>query len=210
MKKTAVLILALLLLPATAALAQTRATPVRDDAIMFVDLSGGAMRPGGEVTDAYDTAPAFGALFAYRVARHFAVDGGIEVGFNASKYSAQYVSSTSGNSGDLSDYELMVPFGGQALLPIAKGQAMLSAGAGLAYLKFGEYGPGNCSNCGSRSGVGTYETVQFHYFPHPAFGLGITARFVQATTDGTVIGSAWTAESKDRWMTLLGSFSMKF
>jgi hypothetical protein len=110
----------------------------------------------------------------------------------------------------LSDYEMMIPFGGQALLPMANGRAILSAGVGLSYLRFGEYGPGECSNCGSRSGFGTYEIVQFRYFPGTAFGFGVTARFVQATTNGTVIGSSWTAESEDRWMSILGSFSMRF
>jgi len=181
-----------------------------------IELQLGGLNAGGDLKSVFSNSFTGGVNFGYRFHRYLQADFGFDFSRGAAKVNRTI--NTTGGARSVGDDEFFMPLGGRIVLPLAKERALISAGGGLAYLRYSEVARGGaneiviCSSCDARSGVGAYEMfqVQFLVDRQRHVGLGFTAKFFQARTSGDGLGTALRPSSDDRWRILSGTISFHF
>ena len=69
-----------------------------------------------------------------------------------------------------------------------------------------------CPDCSSRSGWGTYAlaSASFGIDHYQMFRVGVTAKAYRGHTDGDPLGFVPGIETRDRWLSLFGNFTVSF
>ncbi len=157
--------------------------------------------------------------YGYRFHENFQVETGLDTIFHAAEVRDFYESPV----GDLRirDYQFMLPIGGRAILPLARGRLQFYGGGGAAWLRyqesirqpFGEaYFRIDCVPCRSRGGWGYYglvgASVALDRRQH--FRLGVTAKMYRAKTSGDAFGTLPPFTTRDRWLNVFGEFGVSF
>lgn len=181
-----------------------------------IELNLGGLNAGGDLKPIFSNGFVGGVNFGYRFNRYLQADIGFDLAGGAANVNRTI--NTTGGTRSVGDDEFFLPLGGRVVLPLAKERAMISAGGGLAYLRYSEAarGAGNeiviCSSCDARSGFGAYEMFQVKFLVDRQrhIGLGVTAKFFQGETSGGRLGTALPSPSKDRWRILSGTISFHF
>ncbi len=181
-----------------------------------IELNLGGLKAGGDLKPVFSNGFTGGVNFGYRFNRYLQADFGFDLASGAANVNRTI--NTTGGARAVGDDEFFMPMGGRLVLPLAKERALISAGGGLAYLRYSEAARGAaneiviCSSCDARSGFGTYELVQVQFLVDRQrhVGLGFTAKFFQARTSGDGLGTALRSSSDDRWRILSGTLSFHF
>jgi len=180
-------------------------------------VSGGFARPRGDIGGLLGDAPAFGFGYGFRFHRSFQVDAGLDTGFGAAGI-RDFLDTEIGPR-RIRDYQVFVPFGGRAILPIAGERFWIGGGGGGAYIDYrervnqaDEYYRIDCPSCASRNGWGYYGLVNVGAALDRSkrFRLGVTAKMYRAHTDGDPLGAVPGFRTKDRWFLLGGEFGFSF
>jgi len=173
--------------------------------------------PGAQLTPAFANSGGLSVGYGYRFHRNLQADFGLDTLFGAAGV-RDYLS-TGGGYLRIRDFQYLLPFGGRAILPLAEGRVLLSAGGGGAYMRYSErlkqpssYYRYECPFCGSRSGWGSYALggVSYALDRFQVFRVGFTVKAYRGHTDGDSLGAVPAVETMDRWLNLFGNFSIHF
>jgi hypothetical protein len=177
----------------------------------------GATRPRGDLGAYLEDSPAISVGYGYRFHRYFQADIGMDIAFGAARVK-DYLDVGVG-SVRIKDREYFPTFGGRAILPLLDGRALLSGGAGGAWMKYAErisqptdYYRYECPVCTSRDGWGYYAMGNVSYFLNRShnFRVGVTAKSIRGNTDGESIGPVPGFRTKDKWFQLVGELGFSF
>ncbi|MGQ9635293.1 MAG: outer membrane beta-barrel protein [Bryobacteraceae bacterium] len=180
-------------------------------------IGAGIGLPGAQLTPAFATSGGLSIGYGYRFQRNLQADFGLDTLFGAAGVK-DFLATELGYL-RIRDFQYLVPFGGRAILPLAEGRVLLSAGGGGAYMRYSErlkqpssYFRVACPDCNSRSGWGTYALggVSFALDRFQMFRIGFTAKAYRGHTDGDALGAVPAVETLDRWLNLFGNFSIHF
>ncbi len=179
----------------------------------------GGARPAGEISSFMNSAPAIGFSYGYRFFRYAQADIGLNMFFGAAN--VQSLVDTGFGPSEIKDREYMIPVGGRGILPLLRGRLLLSAGAGVAYLRYsdhlvqpngGYYGSIDCPLCTSRSGWGGYGLLGGSYFlDHDEhFRVGIESQLIRAHTNGDALGTLPGTRTSDHWNNIMAEVGFSF
>ena len=178
-------------------------------------IGGGAGVPGRDLRDLMSTSFLLRFGYGYRFHRNFQADVGVEGTFGAA--GVKIVQQSAIGDIRIHDYELFVPFGLQAILPVAHTRFEFHGGGGGTYIHYAEEAsvPGitlncpygcsvdiACPACRSRGGWGYYGNagVAVSVDRGKHVWLGLSTRFVKGTTSGEPLGTVPGFETKDQWL----------
>jgi hypothetical protein len=172
-----------------------------------ITVGGGAGIPGLELKPAFTTRPMLSVGYGYRINRYLQADTGFDTVFFAAGVRA--FENTQFGALRIRDYQWFIPFGGRAVIPMAEGRFIVSAGAGGTWMRYTErlrqpsdFIRFQCFTCSSRSGWGTYGLVSARYNieRYQRLWVGFTARVIRGNTDGEAIGGVPSIRTRDRWI----------
>ncbi len=165
------------------------------------------------------TSPLLTIGFGYRPIPYFQADVGMDAVFHAAgvRDSQQTIIGRI----KIRDNEILVPFGGRAILPLAARRIELFGGGGAAYLHYGESvvvpGAGsdssfNCRTCRSRGGWGSYAIAGVNVAVERSrrFWIGVESRLVHGKTNGDPLGAVPPLQTQDTWINTAGVFMVRF
>jgi hypothetical protein len=173
--------------------------------------------PHADLKQFMNNSPGVNVSYGYRFARNFQADLGLNMIFKAASV-RDFVDTGIGYS-EINDREYMLPFGGRAILPLARGRVLLAAGGGGAWLRYNErisqpssYYKIACPYCTRRSGWGSYALGNFSYFldSNKHFRVGATGQWVRGHTDGEALGDVPGTRTNDRWTNIFGEIGFSF
>jgi hypothetical protein len=185
----------------------------------YITAGAGAGVPRGELQPLFNSSPAFRVGYGYRFHQNFQADIALDTVFHAADVRDLFPSVV----GDLRirDYQFLLPMGGRAVVPLAGGRVLLSAGGGGAYMRYQErirqpfgdaYFQLECTACRSRSGWGYYAllggSVALDRYQH--FRIGVTSRVYRGTTEGDPFGALPAVQTKDHWFNTAAEFTFAF
>jgi hypothetical protein len=199
------------------------------------DINGGILKPqgpmrkwklvdvGGVRKPLFLEPGSLSFLFGYRPVRFFQLDAGIDLSLGSPTSMHRTIQTTRGER-EVVNNLLAVPFGGRLVLPLFKEHFLISAGGGAAFLRNNESGVPKptgdpytyevveCTSCQSRSGWGPYGLVQVLYVPGKSrrFGIGCTGRWTQAQLTGGFLPNYSRSQTKDNWLFLGATMSVRF
>jgi len=194
---------------------------------------GGIAMPQADLRGYMTKSAMFQLGYGYRFHKYFQADiAGIGVVEAAGIHFSLPTFTGDVKTGDIhvSDSELLVPFGGRAILPLAGGRIELFAGGGGVYLRYSEeaaskvvdcYGPGGpatcsvdqaCPQCTSRSGWGGYGVAGANSAldRKRRVWVNVESRFVTGHTSGKLLGSGAPFQTKDQWTLIVGNVGVRF
>lgn len=183
--------------------------------------------PTGELKQYMATRPAIRIGYGYRLHRYFQADIAVEGVFGAAGVRVSQQSLI--GELRLRDSETLVPFGGRAILPLAKGRLEFHGGGGGAYLHYGEevevpsgvsvYTGGmpavvsvDCPSCKSRGGWGYYGAAgaAVALDSRRLFWLAASTRLMKGTTNGQPLGSVPAFRTNETWLNTSLEFGVRF
>jgi hypothetical protein len=185
----------------------------------YFTAGGGAGIPQGDLQPLFSNSPALRIGYGYRFHQNFQVDVGLDTVFHSADVRDLFPSVV----GDLRirDYQYLLPMGGRAIVPLARGRVLLSAGGGGAYMRYQEsirqpfgdsYFRLECTTCRSRSGWGYYAllggSVAIDRYQH--FRVGVTTRLYRGNTQGDQFGALPPVETRDQWLATAAEFTFSF
>ena len=179
--------------------------------------TGGAI-PRQDLESFMSTSPLIRVAFGYRPIRFFQADLGLDAVIHAA--GVRDFQDTIIGRIKIRDNELLVPFGGRAILPVLP-RLELFGGGGAAYLHYGESvevpGGGSdssfdCQVCRSRGGWGTYATAGANVSLERSrrFWIGIETKLFHGHTSGESLGSVPPLETHDTWINTAALFIIRF
>ncbi len=180
-------------------------------------IGGGAGRPRGDISPALADSPALAIGYGYRFHPNFQADIGLDTIFGAAGVN-EFVNTGFGFT-RISDYQILLPFGGRAILPFDRGRILLSGGGGGAWMHYFEhlhqpsyYYVLPCYTCTSRGGWGYYAlaALSTSVDRNQHFRLGVTAKMYRGFTNGEPIGGVPGVRTKDRWLVVSADFGFCF
>jgi hypothetical protein len=177
----------------------------------------GAAAPRGDLNTFFHDSFNLNVGYGYRFHPNFQIDAGLDTVFFAGRVN-DYVPT---DFGDLAirDYQFLVPVGGRAILPLARGRFHLYGGGGFAYLRYTEllrqpspYWQIDCRYCGSRHGIGYYATAGLNFALDQGqhFRVGAGMKVYRGNTDGDPVGAVPPIRTKDHWNNLFAEFTFAF
>jgi hypothetical protein len=184
---------------------------------VHVDM--GAAVPRGELRDVFGESFFIGAGYGYRFHEFFQADIGFDTAFGAAGVK-DFVPTFVGNL-RIRDYQHFLPFGGRAIIPIARERVLIYGGGGGAYMRYSERisqpftDSGfrfDCDVCSSRDGIGYYGLVGVDVALDRGrnFRLGVGGRVIRGQTEGDPFGGVPPRETQDRWINVFGRFTFSF
>jgi hypothetical protein len=176
----------------------------------------GPAMPVGNSTNYLNTAPLVTFGYGYRFKRWFQVDAGLQIAFGAANNQNAEITDFGSIQGG--DHEFMIPLGGRIYIPTPFKRIEASAGAGTAYLHYGEtvpsngYTTNNCYSCTSRDGWGGYGLANVSYFldSNHNFRVGTTLQYIAASTNGQAVGNIPALKTTDHWLNVAFEFGFSF
>lgn len=178
-------------------------------------FGGGAGLPRGDLGPVLEDSPGISAGYGYRFHRYFQADLGLDVLFGAARVE-DYLTTGIGDF-RIKDREYFVPFGGRAILPLARGRFLLSGGGGGTWMKYLERvsqpSPDfriDCPICTSRSGWGYYALGNASYFPWQAIRVGANVKVIRGHTEGEPIGPVPGFRTHDKWLLINAEIGFSF
>lgn len=180
--------------------------------------AGGAI-PREDLASFMSTSPLLRIGFGYRPYRFLQADVGMDAIFQAA--GVRDFQDTIIGRIKIRDNEILVPFGGRGILPLAGHRLELFGGGGAAYLHYGESvqvpGAGDdssfkCRTCRSRGGWGAYVTggVNVAVERSHRFWIGVETRLFHGKTNGDPLGAVPPLETRDTWINTAGFFMVRF
>ena len=193
-------------------------------------IGGGAAVPGNVSGQTMSAAGLMQIGYGYRLAKYLEA-GAQVVGMTGS---AGINRSQAGPNGEVAigDEEVLVPFGGRAILPVGTGRFELFGGGGGAYLHYAgvseskfQQCPGPppfyvtlceiqqpCAGCTSRGGWGYYGNAGTNLVldRRRRFFLAIEIQLLRGKTVGNFPGTSGTFEIKDRWINTAVNVGYRF
>ena len=161
------------------------------------------------------SAPAVSVGYGYRFLRNFQADIGLDILFGAARI-REFLNTDVGGF-RIKDREYFVPMGGRAIVPVASGKLLLSAGGGGLWMRYNErvnqpssYFRIDCPICTERSGWGYYAQVGGDWFFGRNFRLGVKSRFYRGHTNGDPLGTVPGVRTTDHWVNTLGELGFSF
>ncbi len=177
----------------------------------------GAGRPRADLEGPFGDSPLLSIGYGYRFHRNLQADVGMDAVFGAAKV-RDFLATGFGDL-RIRDYQLMVPFGARAILPLEHDRFLISAGGGGVYLRYTEllHQPSSffridCPVCSSRDGWGYYGLVGANVVLDRArhFRVGVTTKVYQGHTKGDPLGFVPPLKTRDRWVNVFGEFGFSF
>jgi hypothetical protein len=183
-----------------------------------INFGAGGAIPREDLTSFMNTSPMLTVGFGYRPFKYFQADVGADTIFHAANVRG-FQDTTIGRL-KVRDDELMMPFGGRAVLPIGP-RVELFGGGGAVYLNYGESvevpGAGddssfNCQTCRSRGGWGYYTTAGINVAVERShrFWVGVESRLIHGKTNGDPLGAVPPLETTDTWINTAAVFTFRF
>ena len=177
----------------------------------------GAGQPRGDLRNFFDSAFGLTVGYGFRFHPYFQIDLGFEPLFGAAGV-RDFFPTSFGNR-RIRDYQFLVPIGGRAILPLARGRVLFSGGGGAAYMRYTEllsqpsdYFRLDCPVCNSRHGVGGYAVLSTSVAldRYQRFRFGVTGKVYRGHTSGDPLGQAPGVRTRDHWVNLYGEFGVSF
>lgn len=177
----------------------------------------GAAQPRGELNGLFLNRPGISVGYSYRFQRYFQVDAGFETVFGSADVH-DYLDTGIGPL-RIRDYQFFFPFGGRAILPLARGRLLLSGGGGGAYMRYSEllHQPSedfhlDCPVCSTRDGWGYYAlaAVSAYFDRAQHFSLGVTSRIYRGHTQGDALAAVPAIRTRDHWINTYAQFGFSF
>jgi hypothetical protein len=180
--------------------------------------AGGAI-PREDLQSFMTTSPFLSVGFGYRPMQYLQADVGLDAIFHAA--GVRDFQDTIIGRIRIRDNELIVPFGGRGILPLAHRRIELFGGGGAAYLHYGETvevpGAGSdsgfhCQTCRSRGGWGYYATAGANFALERSrrFWLGVESRLIHGKTSGDPLGAVPPLDTEDTWINTAAVFIVRF
>jgi hypothetical protein len=177
----------------------------------------GAGQPRGDLRDYFD--PSFGLTlgYGYRLHPNFQIDAGFETLFGAAGVRDFY--RTDFGELRIKDYQFLVPLGGRAILPLARGRLLFWGGGGGAHMRYQErirqpyeYYRIDCPVCKARSGWGYYGMLgaSVALDRYQRFRLGVNSKVYRGYTEGESLGLIQSLRTRDQWVNIYGEFGIAF
>lgn len=205
--------LALLAIPALFILTPVRAQDYYPRHNFTFGVGGAA--PQADLSSLMQSSPGVSVGYGYRFMRYFQADLGLDILFGAARI-REFLQTDIGGF-RIKDREYFVPMGGRAIVPLAEGRVLLSAGGGGLYLKYNErvnqpssYYRIDCPICTSRSGWGYYAQAGADYFFMPNFRLGLKTRVYRGHTEGEPLGPVPGVRTRDQWVNTMAELGFSF
>ena len=184
-----------------------------------VNIGTGGAIPREDLASFMNTSPLLTIGFGYRPVRYFEADVGMDAIFRAA--GVRDFQDTIIGRLKIRDNEILVPFGGRAILPLPGQRIELFGGGGAAYLHYGESvevpGSGdnssfNCRTCRSRGGWGSYAVAGVNVAVEGSrrFWVGVESRLVHGKTNGDPLGAVPPLETHDTWINTAAVFTVRF
>jgi hypothetical protein len=187
-------------------------------------IGAGAAMPGQDLKPSMSSAFQLRFGYGYRFLRYLQADMGLNIVPQAAGVEGT-IDSPVGES-TVRDFEYLVPLGGRAVLPLARGRFEVYAGGGVAYLLYQEqasvplgvhcygacYYDIDCLTCASRSGWGQYGTLgaAVALDRQSRAWLGLNTQFFSGGTSGEALGSAPARKSRDAWTVVSLELTLRF
>lgn len=177
----------------------------------------GAAQPRADLRPNFETSPGITLGYGYRFQRYFQADLGLDVVFGAAGV-RDYLNTGFGPL-RIRDYQFFLPFGGRAILPLAKGRFLFSGGGGGVWGHYTEllHQPSDfyridCPVCGSRSGWGYYTLLGTTVFldRNMHWRVGATGKVYRLHTEGDPLGTVPGLRTRDHWVNVYGEFGVSF
>ncbi len=177
----------------------------------------GAGLPRADLTNLFADRPGIGVGYGYRFHRYFQADLGLDVIFGAAGV-RDFLPTEFGDL-RIRDFQYLLPFGGRAILPLARGRLLLYGGGGGTYMRYSErlrqpsdYYRFECPVCNSRSGWGSYALVggRVALDYDKRLWVGMTSKVYRGHTEGDPLGEVPSVRTRDRWVNLFGEFGFSF
>jgi hypothetical protein len=180
-------------------------------------IGGGAGIPRGELRGLFFDSAGLTFNYGYRFHRFFQFDVGLDTLFGAARV-RDFLNTQFGDR-RIRYYQLLVPVGGRAIVPLFNDRVLIYGGGGGAHFRYFErlsqpsdYFRLNCPVCTARNGWGYYATVGANValdrFRH--FRLGVGSRVYRGHTDGDPLGPIPPIRTRDHWINVLGEFTFSF
>lgn len=180
--------------------------------------TGGAI-PREDLSSLMTTSPLLRVGFGYRPIRYLQADWGLDAVFHAA--GVRDFQDTIIGRLKIRDNEVMIPFGGRAILPLPGQRVELFGGGGATYLHYGESvevpGGGedsgfNCRTCRSRGGWGYYALAGVNVAVEGShrFWVGVETRLFHGKTNGDPLGAVPPLETTDTWINTAAVFTFRF
>jgi hypothetical protein len=187
-------------------------------------VGAGAAMPGQGLKPSMSSAFQLRFGYGYRFLRYLQADMGLIIVVHAAGVVGS-IQSPVGES-EISDFEYLVPLGGRAVLPLARGRIEVHAGGGGAYLRYQEqvsvpsgvhcygtcYHDIDCLTCASRSGWGQYATVgaAVALDRQSRTWQSLNTQFFNGGTSGESLGSVPARKSRDTWTVVSLELTRRF
>lgn len=182
-----------------------------------LNLGLGAGMPGADLRVPFSDSVGMGVNYGYRFHRYFQAEIGFDTLFGAARI-RDFLPTEFGDR-RIRDYQILLPFGGRAILPLAGGRLLVSGGGGGAYMRYqerisqpSEYVRLDCPVCTARHGVGYYALLGASVSADRGqrFWIGVTTRVYRGHTDGDPLGPVPGVRTRDHWVTAFGEFGVSF
>ena len=183
-----------------------------------VSFGMGAGQPRGELRNVFSGSFGLAGSYGYRFHEYFQLDGGVETLFGAAGVK-DFLPSEYGNL-RIRDYQVLVPMGGRAIVPLFDERIHISGGGGAAFLRYAErlrqpseYFTISCDQvCTARSGWGYYGLLGANVALDRArnFRVGVVSRVHRGHTEGEPLGQVQQRRTRDRWINIFGEFTFSF
>lgn len=183
----------------------------------YATVGFGAGQPRGDLAGYFDRSFGLNLGYGYRLHRNFQADVGFETLFGAAGVRDFY--RTEFGELRIKDYQFLVPLGGRAIWPLARGRLLVFGGGGGAYMRYQErirqpyqYYRIDCPVCKARSGWGHYALAgaSVALDRYQRFRLGVNSRVYRGYTEGESLGLVQALRTRDHWLNLYGEFGVGF
>ncbi len=177
----------------------------------------GGSVPQSSLDSFMQSSPQVSIGYGYRFHKNFQADIGLDIVFGAARV-RDFLTTDIGDF-RVKDREYFVPMGGRAILPVAGGRLLFSAGGGGIYMRYNTrvsqpsyYFRIDCPICTSRSGWGYYTQVNASYFFDEGrhFRIGVTPRLIRGHTEGEPLGAIPAIRTTDHWVDVRGELGFSF
>ncbi len=177
----------------------------------------GFASPREDLKPYYQTAFAWSFMYGYRPLRYLQLNAGYDGAYNAANVN-YYVNSGFGPL-RVRDFQVFVPMGASAVLPLAGGRVEVIGGGGGAYMRYTEilqqpdpYYHIGCPYCSARDGWGYHAQVGANVALDRAqhLRLGWMTRMYSGNTSGPTIGTTPAVNTRDRWLNTYFGLAFSF
>lgn len=177
----------------------------------------GVGEPRADLKPYFSDRPGISIGYGYRFQRYFQADVGLDVVFGAAEV-RDYLETELGPL-RIRDRQFFIPFGGRAILPLARGRVLISGGGGGAYMRYAEllhqpseYYKVDCPVCTARDGWGYYALADLSFFldRYQHFRVGAVTKVYRGHTQGEPLGGVPPFRTRDEWVNILGQVGFSF